>query len=72
MIDPSTVDVTARVLECLASLGRGSDPAVARDWAYLPARTVKPTAPGMDDGSQLYLWDGLLAFGRRKSSIWRR
>jgi squalene-hopene/tetraprenyl-beta-curcumene cyclase len=35
MIDPSTVDVTARVLECLAYLGRASDPAVARGLAYL-------------------------------------
>ncbi len=35
MIDPSTVDVTARVLECLATFGRGSDPAVARGVAYL-------------------------------------
>jgi squalene-hopene/tetraprenyl-beta-curcumene cyclase len=35
MIDPSTVDVTARILECLASLGRGSDPAVGRGLGYL-------------------------------------
>ena len=35
MIDPSTVDVTARVLECLACLGRAGDPAVARGLAYL-------------------------------------
>ncbi|PYR27762.1 MAG: squalene--hopene cyclase [Acidobacteria bacterium] len=36
MIDPSTADVTARVLECLAHFGRpANDPVVARGLAYL-------------------------------------
>ena len=36
MIDPSTADVTARVLECLAHFGRtAEDPAVARGLAFL-------------------------------------
>jgi squalene-hopene/tetraprenyl-beta-curcumene cyclase len=36
MIDPSSVDVTARVIECFARFGRtASDPAIARGLAYI-------------------------------------
>jgi squalene-hopene/tetraprenyl-beta-curcumene cyclase len=35
MLDPSTADVTARVLECLAVCGRATDPSVERGLAYL-------------------------------------
>jgi squalene-hopene/tetraprenyl-beta-curcumene cyclase len=36
MIDPSSVDVTARVIECLGRFGRtASDPAVAKGLAYI-------------------------------------
>lgn len=49
MIDPSTVDVTARVLECLAVCGRANDPAVGRGLAYI-AREQEP------DGSWYGRW----------------
>jgi squalene-hopene/tetraprenyl-beta-curcumene cyclase len=42
MLDPSTVDVTARVVEALASCGRAEHPAVARAVAYI-ARQQEPS-----------------------------
>ena len=45
MIDPSTADVTARVIECLAHCGRGADdPAVARGLAYLRSEQTREGA----------------------------
>jgi squalene-hopene/tetraprenyl-beta-curcumene cyclase len=50
MIDPSTADVTARVVECFAHFGRtANDPIVARGLAYLGGEQA-------DDGSWYGRW----------------
>jgi len=71
MIDPSTVDVTARFSNVWPLSAAAADPAVAPRLAYL-RREQEADGSCMDDGESTISMGRAFVLRSGKSSIWRR